>query len=146
MSEVVDIKTGKEVEVKEVKNDNKIKIVLGNLQIVAESLNFLLLAPKGINGTAYFAIKRVLTKITEDNNSFNDARKEIINKYCVFDKDKNPVIENNNYKIKVSKQDQFNTEFNELASTAIEYDFVPISISKINDMPINAYTAAFFKE
>ena len=138
MSKVVDVKT---------KEDNKVICLLGNLLIVGNGLNKFLVAPQGINASAYFAIKTILDKIKSDFDTFSDSVDTLNKKYCKYDADKKPVMnDDGTYEIKPSMQDKFNTEYNELANTRIEYDFKKISISKINDMPINAYTASFFKE
>ena len=138
MSKVVDVKT---------KEDNKVICLLGNLLIVGNGLNKFLVAPQGINASAYFAIKTILDKIRTDFDTFSDSVDALNKKYCKCDTYKKPIInKDGTYEIKPSMQDKFNTEYNELANTRIEYDFKKISISKINDMPINAYTASFFKE
>jgi len=143
MSEVKEIKPIKVEPVIEI-DPNKIAVKVAYLEKTAMSLSKLMI--DGINASAYFAIKRLLALITKDNNDFSATREALCKQCSVLDKDGKAKIVDNEYQLKESEKEKFTKELNELRNEDIIYDFKPISISKINDLPIDVYIAKFFKE
>ena len=78
-----------------------------------------------------FAINKNYRTISELIAPYDDTRNQIIKKHCEYDKDKNPVIEDGNFKIKEGSMDAFNKEINELLDEEVECKFRMIKLSDL---------------
>lgn len=94
------------------------------------------LSLKKLKGKVVFQLARAMTEIEKELQSFNKAREELINKYCLRDENGKLVknADDNTYILQPEKIENFNKELNELLEEKIKLNLEPIDIDSIDDI------------
>ena len=93
------------------------------------------LSQKPLKARCAYAVGKILRAADAEMTSFNETRKELIDKYG--EKDEKGILkedENGNVHIIMEKLNDFNTELQELLATTIEINANKISIDDIGEI------------
>lgn len=83
---------------------------------------------------ASYAIAKNITIINRELKVFESEKMKIVNEFAVKDKDGNPEIENNSYKIIEGKEKECNSKINELLDIEVDVEIRTFNINSIENM------------
>ena len=87
-----------------------------------------------IRGRTAYKVGKLLKRIEEEFDLFNDSRKKLIEQYAITDEYGNPITEDDTYKIIPDKINEFNAEVGGLLDTVVKIDLDPIPIEEIENI------------
>lgn len=106
------------------------------LQDIVQNINFYLdFSKQAMSAKTAFKFSKILKQIIEEYNSYNNIRKELIERYAIkddngkviYDDKQNASISNENYQI-------FSKEIEDLLNTNVQITYTPLLIGEISDM------------
>ena len=105
------------------------------LQDIVQNINFYLdFSKQPMSAKTAFKFSKILKQIIEEYNSYNNIRKELIERYAVkddngkviYDDKQNASINNENYQI-------FSKEIEGLLNTNVQITYTPLLVGEISD-------------
>lgn len=106
----------------------KLSTIINGIEVLQKISN------SPIRGKTAYRVGKLLKRIEEEVDLFNESRKKLIEQYAIKDEYDNPVIENGTYKIIQDKINEFNTEISGLLDTVVKIDLEPIPIEEIENI------------
>lgn len=106
------------------------------VQNIVESQEVMrVLSNKSLRGRTAFKVARLLKKIEEELNTFNDTRVKLIESYAKKDEDGNFVTnDKNEYQFDTENANKFVAEINKLLAEEIQIEANPIKIDELEDL------------
>ena len=100
-----------------------------------------------VNNVLAYKLARIMKKVQEETQLIEENRKKIIGPYLLLDKDGNPVIENNFYKIKENCNEEVNKKIEEFFATEVDNLELPqLKLEDLKDLEINPKQMEFLME
>lgn len=110
-----------------------LKIKLGELKGILEALQVLI--EKEISIKVSYKISKMVRKVAEEYELFEQSRQKLLQKYGRKD-EKGQLISENGIVI-LEKPEEFNEEFNSLYNTDIEFDIEPLKLESLGDITLS---------
>jgi len=113
------------------------KIKLGELNIVLESLNKLI--DKEISIKTSYKISKLIKQLVNEYDIFEEKRMKLINKYAEKDEIGNVRVdkENNSVFILDNNKEKFNKEINELVNIKVEIIVEKVRLDDLGDIMVS---------
>ncbi len=116
-------------------DENVIKFKLINLSQIINVFNNI--ANKQTNIALSYQILKILKKLGEEKDIFNNTVRMLRNKYCKVDADGNIVLNaNGTFQIKDGLEEEYKKEAQEFASLEVELDVDKIRLSQLSNEDI----------
>lgn len=105
--------------------------------IINASDTFSTIMQQSFKGSLAFKIARLARELNKEMETFNDARRKILEKYCELDENGQLIVsEDGNVKVKPNETANLNNEFNALVSTEVEINADKLPMSAIDEFDI----------
>ena len=112
-----------------------IKVSLNDILNASET--FQVIMQQSFKGSLAFKIARLARELNKEMDTFNEQRKNILEKYCVKDEDGNlKQLENGNVQIIPEKILEFNEEFGSLLATEVDINADKLPMNQIDSFDI----------
>lgn len=106
----------------------KLSTIINGIEVLQKISN------SPIKGRTAYKVGKLLKRIEEEFDLFNESRRKLINRYAIKDEYGEPVSDNGSYKIMPELVDDFNNEVNGLLETIVKIDLDPIPIEEIENI------------
>ena len=106
----------------------KLSTIINSIEVLQKISN------SPIKGRTAYKVGKLLKRIEEEFDLFNDSRKKLIDQYALKDKEGDPITEDGSYKISPDKISEFNAEVSGLLDTVVKIDLDPIPIEEIENI------------
>ena len=114
-----------------------IQVKLGELINMIPVLQVISQIPNS-SGKMLYKISKLILKVNQEVNSFDAAKRGMLNKYGVKDENGNYLMDENNreFIIQEDKKSDFQKEFSELANSVVELDIDYFQAEDFNDLKL----------
>ena len=106
----------------------KLSTIINGIEVLQKISN------SPIKGRTAYKVGKLLKRIEEEFDLFNESRRKLINRYAIKDEHGEPISDNGSYKIVPELVDDFNNEVNGLLETIVKIDLDPIPIEEIENI------------